>query len=170
MTIKYTIKDCSVGKMLVGATERGICLVALGSSDEELREDLRLEYPAAHTHRDDAALEGWAREIAGSLEERRPDMDDLPVDVSGTEFQERVWRELRTIPYGNTRSYSEVARAIGQPAAVRAVAHACGANHVALVIPCHRVVREDGSLGGYKWGIERKEALLTHERALVVAS
>jgi AraC family transcriptional regulator of adaptative response/methylated-DNA-[protein]-cysteine methyltransferase len=93
-------------------------------------------------------------------------MDNLPIDVRGTEFQERVWRELRAIPYGSTRSYSEVARAIGHPSAVRAVAHACGLNHVALVIPCHRVVREDGSLGGYKWGIERKEAILAREHSL----
>ncbi len=130
---------------------------------------LHQEYPAAQTRRDDEALGGWTQEIICSLEERRPQLDDLPVDVQGTEFQERVWRELRAIPYGSTRSYSEVARAIGQPAAVRAVAHACGANHVALVIPCHRVVREDGSLGGYKWGIERKKALLAQERDLVVA-
>jgi AraC family transcriptional regulator of adaptative response/methylated-DNA-[protein]-cysteine methyltransferase len=169
MTIIYTIKDCSLGKMLVGATERGVCFVALGSSDDALRESLHQEYPAAQTRHDDKALDGWTQEIISSLEERRPQIDDLPVDVQGTEFQERVWRELRTIPYGSTRSYSEVARAIGQPAAVRAVAHACGANHVALVIPCHRVVGEDGSLGGYKWGLERKKALLAQERDLVVA-
>jgi AraC family transcriptional regulator, regulatory protein of adaptative response / methylated-DNA-[protein]-cysteine methyltransferase len=111
-------------------------------------------------------LDRWAKEIVSSLEERAPRLDDLPIDVHGTEFQERVWRELRTIPYGSTRSYGEVARAIGQPGAVRAVAQACGSNHVALVIPCHRVIREDGTLGGYRWGLERKAAILAHERGL----
>jgi AraC family transcriptional regulator of adaptative response/methylated-DNA-[protein]-cysteine methyltransferase len=167
MTITYTIIDCSLGKLLVGATERGICAVSLGNSEESLVESLRHEYPAARIGRDDRALEDWAQEIAASLEERQPELEDLPVDMRGTEFQQQVWRELRTIPYGSTRSYSEIAMAIGRPGAVRAVAHACGANHVAVVIPCHRVVREDGSLGGYKWGIERKEALLAHERGLV---
>jgi len=167
MTITYTIKECSLGRLLVGATERGICAVSLGNSDEGLVHSLRHEYPAARTRRDDEALEDWAREIASSLEERQPQFEDLPVDMRGTEFQQQVWRELRSIPYGATRSYGEVARAIGRPGAVRAVAHACASNHVALVIPCHRVVREDGSPGGYKWGIERKEALLAHEQGLV---
>jgi AraC family transcriptional regulator of adaptative response/methylated-DNA-[protein]-cysteine methyltransferase len=165
MTIKYTTTDCALGRLLVGATERGICAVSFGPTDEALVDGLRREYPASHLVRDDHALEGWAHDIARSLEERQPHLADLPIDVQGTDFQQRVWRELRNIPYGATRSYSEVARAIGQPAAVRAVAHACGANHVALVIPCHRVVREDGSLGGYQWGIDRKEAILSHEHA-----
>jgi AraC family transcriptional regulator of adaptative response/methylated-DNA-[protein]-cysteine methyltransferase len=168
MTIAYAINDCSLGKLLVGATERGICAVSLGGSEHSLIESLRHEYPAARIRRDDAALEDWAQEIARSLEERRPGLEELPVDLRGTEFQQQVWRELRAIPYGATRSYSEIARAIGHPTAVRAVAHACGANRVALVIPCHRVVREDGSLGGYKWGIERKEALLAQEQGVAV--
>jgi AraC family transcriptional regulator of adaptative response/methylated-DNA-[protein]-cysteine methyltransferase len=170
MNINYTIINSSLGKLLVGATDRGICSVSFGSSDEALVKSLHNEYPAAKITRGDKALEGRAHEIAASLEERQPQMDDLPVDVLGTEFQERVWQEIRAIPYGSTRSYSEVARAIGHPSAVRAVAHACGMNHVALVIPCHRVVREDGSLGGYKWGIDRKEAILAREHALAGAT
>ena len=165
MDIRYTIINSTLGKLLVGATERGICSVSFGSSDDMLVNNLRQEYPAANITRDDRALRDRAHEIAASLEERQPEVDELALDVRGTEFQESVWREIREIPYGSTRSYSEVARAIGHPSAVRAVAHACGMNHVALVIPCHRVVREDGSLGGYKWGIERKEAILAHEHA-----
>jgi AraC family transcriptional regulator of adaptative response/methylated-DNA-[protein]-cysteine methyltransferase len=165
MTIKYTTTNCSLGKLLVGATERGICAVSFGATDDALVQSLRQEYPAAHLVRDDHALDGWAHDIVQSLKERQPALADLPLDVQGTDFQHRVWHELRNIPYGSTRSYSDVARAIGQPSAVRAVAHACGANHVALVIPCHRVVREDGTLGGYKWGIDRKEAILSHEHA-----
>jgi len=166
MNINYTIIDSSLGKLLVGATGKGICSVLFGGSEDAVVNNLRHEYPAAKITRDDQALRDRANEIARSLEERQPQMDDLPVDVRGTQFQERVWQEIRAIPYGSTRSYSDVARAIGQPTAVRAVAHACGMNHLALVIPCHRVVREDGSLGGYKWGIERKEAILTREHAL----
>ncbi|MEO8286721.1 MAG: bifunctional DNA-binding transcriptional regulator/O6-methylguanine-DNA methyltransferase Ada [Chloroflexota bacterium] len=163
MTITYTIADSSLGRLLVGATEHGICAVGLSDSDDALLASLRSEYPAAHLKEDAAALQEWANDIVCSLEERRPQLD-LPLDVQGTPFQERVWQSLRTIPYGTTRSYSEVAEAIGQPSAVRAVARACATNHVALVIPCHRVVRGDGSLGGYKWGIDRKEALLAREQ------
>jgi AraC family transcriptional regulator of adaptative response/methylated-DNA-[protein]-cysteine methyltransferase len=166
MTITYTIINCSLGRLLVGTTELGICAVSFGSSDDALVRSLRHEYPAARINRDDVALEGWAEEIVRSLEERQPQLDDLPIDVRGTEFQQHVWQEIRSIPYGSTRSYSEVARAIGHPSAVRAVAHACGMNHIALVIPCHRVVREDGSMGGYKWGIERKAAILAREHSL----
>jgi AraC family transcriptional regulator, regulatory protein of adaptative response / methylated-DNA-[protein]-cysteine methyltransferase len=165
MEIEYTIAECSLGKLLVGATEHGVCAVSLGDTDEELERALRTEYHAAHitrSSRDSERLGPWVQMIAGQLEGREPVR--LPVDVAASPFQQRVWQELRKIPYGTTRSYGQVAKAIGQPSAVRAVARACGANHVALVIPCHRVVREDGDLGGYKWGVERKKALLEGER------
>jgi AraC family transcriptional regulator of adaptative response/methylated-DNA-[protein]-cysteine methyltransferase len=113
-------------------------------------------------------MQEWVRPILGQIEERRPYLgDEMPLDIEGTPFQQRVWSAIRAIPYGSTRSYGQLAKAIGNPGAVRAVAQACGANHVALVIPCHRVVREDGSLGGYKWGIDRKRALLEAEAAPV---
>ncbi len=164
MDVRYTIAKSALGKVLVAATERGLCAVQLGDSDEALAASLRAEYPAAHIERDDAKMAKWAQPILCQIDERKPYLDSsLPLDIHGTPFQESVWSVIRGIPYGSTRSYSQVAEAVGNPKAVRAVAQACGANHVALVIPCHRVVREDGSLGGYKWGVERKQALLTRE-------
>lgn len=166
MDVKYTITNSALGKMLIAATKRGLCAVHFGDSDEALVASLRAEYPAAHTSRDDAAMTQWVQPILRQLEERKPYLDSsLPLDVAGTPFQERVWTAIQHIPYGSTRSYGQLAEAIGSPNAVRAVAQACGANHVALVIPCHRVIREDGSLGGYKWGIDRKRTLLEAEGA-----
>ena len=164
MEVRYTVADSALGKVLVAATERGLCAVHFGDTDEALLASLRVEYPAAQVARDDAGMSEWVRPILCQIEERKPYLDSrVPLDVEGTPFQEQVWSAIRGIPYGSTRSYAQVAEAIGSPRAVRAVAQACGANRVALVIPCHRVVREDGSLGGYKWGMERKRALLAGE-------
>ncbi len=162
-TIAYSVVPCPLGYLLVAATERGICAVRLGDSESELEDGLRREFPAARLERDQATLGCWVQELLDSLEGNRPPLD-LPLDVRATAFQRRVWEALRAIPRGFTRSYREVAEAIGQPRAARAVARACAANPVALVVPCHRVVREDGGLGGYRWGIERKRALLELER------
>ena len=161
--IKYTITDCTLGRLLVAATQRGVCSVRLGDSDKELEAALRSEYSEAEIGRDDTALGEWVGALVGHLQGKHPGLD-LPLDVQATAFQRSVWQKLQEIPYGATRSYSEVARAIGRPSAVRAVARACATNPVALVIPCHRVVREDKSLGGYRWGIKRKQALLSREK------
>jgi AraC family transcriptional regulator of adaptative response/methylated-DNA-[protein]-cysteine methyltransferase len=163
MRIGYTVVDSSLGRLLIAATERGVCSVCLGDSDSPLEKALRDEYPQAVIERDSAGLEEHVRQIREHLSGRMPTLD-LPVDVQATAFQWKVWQALRDIPYGETRSYSEIARAVGSPRAVRAVGHACATNRVAVVIPCHRAVRQNGSLGGYRWGLERKQALLDHER------
>ncbi len=162
--IGYTIVASPLGRLLVGATERGVSAVCLGTSDGALEAILRDEVPAAEIARDDARLAGWVGDILAHLDGRRPHLD-LPVDVRATAFQRAVWEALRAIPYGETRSYSEVAQTIGRPRAVRAVANACAANPVAVVVPCHRVVRTDGAAGGYRWGAKRKKTLLDAERA-----
>ncbi len=160
--IAYAIGDSPLGLVLVAGTTSGICFLCLGDATEPLVEALRDEFPAAAIHRDDeflaAALAATLDYVAGSL----PHLD-LPLDVRGTAFQYRVWQELRTIPQGETRTYSQVAAAIGRPAAVRAVARACATNPVSLAIPCHRVKRRDGHLGGYRWGIDRKRRLIETE-------
>ena len=163
MRIRYAAAQCSLGQLLVAATEKGICAVRLGDSAAALEADLKSEFSAAHLERHDESLGRWLQEIIQHLEGGRPNLD-LPTDVRGTAFQRRVWEELQKIPYGSTRSYGEVAQSIGRPTAVRAVARACANNPVALVIPCHRVIREDKSLGGYRWGLERKQRLLEQER------
>ncbi len=163
MRIRYAIVTSPLGRLLVGATERGLCAVSLGDSDVRLTAALRAEYPEADLRRDEDGLGPWAAALVKFLHGGRPHVA-LPLDIQATAFQQKVWNALRAIPYGDTRSYGEIARAIGRPTAVRAVARACAANPVALVIPCHRVVREDGGLGGYRWGIERKQALLDRER------
>ena len=163
MRVGYTIADSPLGRLLVGATERGVCAVCLGASDKALEANLAAEYPRAEIRRDDATLAPWVTAFLSHLQGRLPHLD-LPVDVRATAFRWRVWEELRAIPYGSTRSYSDVARAFGQPRAVRAVAHACATNPVAMVIPCHRVVGKDGGLHGYRWGLERKQQLLALER------
>ncbi len=160
--IKYTIAQSSLGRLLVAATEKGICAVRLGDSDATLETDLRDEFSAAHIDRNDRPLSEWVREILDRLAGKQPHVD-LPLDIQSTAFQRRVWEELQAIPYGSTRSYAQVAAAIGRPTAVRAVARACATNPVALVIPCHRVIREDKSLGGYRWGLKRKKKLLEKE-------
>ncbi|MGB6823385.1 MAG: methylated-DNA--[protein]-cysteine S-methyltransferase, partial [Candidatus Acidiferrales bacterium] len=169
MLIHYTIVPCPLGRILVAATQRGVSAVYLGDSDA--RSDARLEdalaheYPQAEIHRDSKDLGQWVREILRHLRGQEPHID-LPLDVQATAFQRRVWNELRRIPYGTTRSYTEVARAIGKPRAIRAVARACATNPVSIVVPCHRVVRQDGNLAGYRWGLERKSALLKQEKHL----
>lgn len=160
--IGYTIVDCQLGRLLVAATERGICAVSLGDADTALEAVLAEEYPASQIGRDDGKLGEWVGAILSYLGGQLPHLD-LPLDIKATAFQRRVWQELQSIPYGSTRSYSQIASALGQPKAARAVAQACASNPVALAIPCHRVVREDGNLGGYRWGVERKEALLSRE-------
>jgi AraC family transcriptional regulator of adaptative response/methylated-DNA-[protein]-cysteine methyltransferase len=167
MRIIYTIADCGLGRVLVAATERGICSVSLGDSDANLINSLFAEYPkAAIDSRDTTispSLNIWLSKVLEHLEGKSPRID-LPLDLQATAFQWRVWEELQRIPRGTTRSYQEIAAAIGKPKAVRAVASACAANHVAVVIPCHRVIREDKTLGGYRWGLTRKEKLLAAEQ------
>jgi AraC family transcriptional regulator of adaptative response/methylated-DNA-[protein]-cysteine methyltransferase len=135
----------------------------MGDTDVELERDLRAEFPAATIRRDDAALRQPVEKVLNHLTNKEPQLD-LPLDIRSTAFQRQVWEQLRAIPYGQTVSYGEVAKALGKPGAVRAVGRACATNPVALVIPCHRVVREDRSLGGYRWGLERKQKLLEQER------
>jgi AraC family transcriptional regulator, regulatory protein of adaptative response / methylated-DNA-[protein]-cysteine methyltransferase len=164
MRIGYAVVACPLGMLLVGATARGICAVKLGNGEAELLEGLRREFPAAELGPAEAALQSWVEEILAALASPARPLD-LPLDVGGTPFEWRVWRALQEIPPGATRSYGEVAAAIGAPGAARAVARACAANRAALVIPCHRVVRGDGEIGGYRWGTERKRRLLQAERA-----
>jgi len=164
MKIHYTIVSSPLGRLLVGATDRGISALYLGKDDGPLESSLRKEYPRAEIERDRNGLDGWVGKILQHLRGREPNLD-LPTDVQATAFQRRVWEELRKIPYGTTRTYSQVARAIGKPKAIRAVARACARNPVSVVVPCHRVVREDGNLAGYRWGLDRKLALLQQESA-----
>jgi len=162
MRIQYTVVPCPLGLLLVAATERGICAITLGDADDALADGLTREYPAAAIARDDSGLDSAVAAIIRHLHGQEPHLD-LPLDLQATAFQWRVWEALQAIPYGSTRSYGEIARAIGQPTAARAVAQACATNRVALAIPCHRVVRDNGEVGGYRWGIERKRTLLAQE-------
>jgi AraC family transcriptional regulator of adaptative response/methylated-DNA-[protein]-cysteine methyltransferase len=164
MKLGYTIVASPLGRLLVAATERGVSAVCIGDSDAKLTAALREEYPAAEIVSGSEHLAQWTRDIVRHLQGALPHLD-LPVDIRATAFQWRVWQELRRIPRGATRSYGEVARRIGRPRAVRAVARACATNPVAIVIPCHRVVRADREPGGYRWGAQRKRELLARERA-----
>jgi AraC family transcriptional regulator of adaptative response/methylated-DNA-[protein]-cysteine methyltransferase len=163
MEIVYTIEKCTLGRVLVAATTRGVSAVYLGDADQPLERALHKEYPNAAIRHDANGLGPWVKPIIKHLSggERRL---NLPTDVEATAFQRRVWEELRKIPYGATRTYSQIARALGQPTASRAVARACATNPVSIVVPCHRVVRGDGNLAGYRWGIGRKQALIEQER------
>jgi AraC family transcriptional regulator, regulatory protein of adaptative response / methylated-DNA-[protein]-cysteine methyltransferase len=165
MQMDYAIVDSPLGRMLVAATERGVSALYLGASDARLKDALMKEYPRAEI-RASAAISGglrdWMKQVVDHLKGRQPSLD-LPTDVQATAFQRLVWEELRRIPFGATRTYTQVAKSIGKPSAVRAVARACATNPVSVVVPCHRVVREDGNLAGYRWGLERKKALLEHE-------
>lgn len=163
MRINYTIADSPIGKMLVAATERGICAVSFGDDEESLRRELSEEFFAAEIEHDDSKLSNAVDSILRGMNGERTILS-LPLDIRGTAFQMRVWSELRKIPYGETRSYAEVASAVGNPKAVRAVARACATNPVALVTPCHRVVASDGKLSGYRWGVERKKKILDREK------
>lgn len=162
-TIRYICSDSPLGRMLIAATERGICSIQFARSDGELIEGLKREFPFAARKLDDGGLQSWARALLQHMRGKHQDAS-LPLDIRATAFQRRVWTYLQSIPFGATRSYSQVAKAIGQPRACRAVARACATNPVAVAIPCHRVVREDGSMGGYRWGIGRKKALLQMEQ------
>lgn len=162
VSVRYALADSPLGRLLVAATAKGICSVKLGDSDRALRQDLRAEYPEAEISRSRTDLSRWVKTIVAHLGGRRPHLD-LPLDIQATAFQWRVWRYLQSIPSGETRAYSQVARDIGAPTSTRAVARACATNPVCLVIPCHRVVQKDGGLGGYRWGIQRKRALLGNE-------
>lgn len=160
--IQFGIVDSPFGRLLAAYTERGVCSVALGEDDDALERTFRGQFPAAEVHRAGNTIHAWITAIVASLD-GGPGAS-IPVDARGTAFQQRVWKALQRIPRGTTLSYAEVARRIGRPTAARAVARACATNPVALVVPCHRVIREDGGLGGYRWGIERKQAILDHER------
>jgi len=160
--IRYTCADSPLGRMLIAATERGVCAIQFARSDGELLEGLRREFPFATRKSDEGGLRSWAGALLKHMQGKQLD-SSLPLDIRATAFQRRVWTYLQSIPFGATRSYSQVAKGIGRPTAVRAVARACATNPVAVAIPCHRVVREDGSMGGYRWGIERKKALLGME-------
>jgi AraC family transcriptional regulator of adaptative response/methylated-DNA-[protein]-cysteine methyltransferase len=161
--IQFSIVDSPFGRLLVAYTERGVCSVALGDSDATLERAFRDQFSAADVHRAGSTVHAWITTIVASLDGRPTDV--VPIDAHGTAFQLRVWKALQRIPRGTTLSYSVVAKRIGRPTAVRAVARACATNPVALIVPCHRVVREDGGLGGYRWGVERKQAILDHEKA-----
>src|SRR5262245_5096338 len=162
VNINYTIFDSTMGRLLVAITERGVCAVRMGDDDAVLQKDLREEFPQAQIERNDSALREPVEKILNHIDHNEPSLD-LLLDIRATAFQRQVWEKLRTIPYGQTVSYGDVAKALGKPGAVRAVGRACATNPVALVIPCHRVVREDESLGGYRWGLERKKRLLERE-------
>jgi AraC family transcriptional regulator, regulatory protein of adaptative response / methylated-DNA-[protein]-cysteine methyltransferase len=160
--IRFAIAECSLGSILVASSERGVCAILLGDDPEALVRDLQDRYPRATLVGGDAGFEDLVAKVVGFVEAPRLGLD-LPLDVRGTAFQQRVWRALREIPAGSTASYREIAERIGAPASVRAVARACAANPLAIAIPCHRVVRSDGGLSGYRWGVERKRELLRRE-------
>ncbi|MBZ5537216.1 MAG: bifunctional DNA-binding transcriptional regulator/O6-methylguanine-DNA methyltransferase Ada [Acidobacteriia bacterium] len=164
MMIRYTVNNSPLGRLLVAATDRGICFLSLGDADRPLETVLREEYPSAEIRREESGLGQWVNSIVKHLQGNQPQLK-LPLDVQATAFQWEVWHKLQSIPYGQTRSYSDIARSLGRPRAARAVARACATNRVPIVIPCHRVVREDGNPGGYRWGINRKETLLSMERS-----
>jgi len=165
-TIRFVTVATPLGWALVAATARGICMTALGDDRDSLAAALRERFPRAELVAEDAGLKEWADRIVRFITAPEQNLD-LPLDIRGTAFQARVWRALQKIPLGKTASYTEIAARLGQPKAVRAVAQACAANKLALVVPCHRVTRSDGELGGYRWGLERKRALLVRERAAV---
>lgn len=165
-TIRFVTLATPLGWALVAATERGICLTALGDERAALAALAYERFPAAVLVAEDPKLKDWADQIVRFITAPSQALD-LPLDIRGTAFQARVWRALQKIPLGRTATYSEIARALGQPKAVRAVARACAANNLAVLVPCHRVIREDGELAGYRWGIERKRDLLEREREAV---
>ena len=160
--IRYTFADSPLGRMLIAATDKGICAIQFADSDSELEQGLRHEFPFAIRRRDDKAMRCWKEDLLRQMRGQRVNAA-LPLDIQATAFQRRVWSHLQSIPFGATRSYAAVAKAIGQPTATRAVARACATNPVAVAIPCHRVVSKRGGTGGYRWGVERKKALLELE-------
>lgn len=163
LTLRLATAPCSLGWVGIAASAQGVAAIALGTRAEEIEVELRGRFRAARFDGGDGELALWLREVVAAIDEARPPRD-LPLDIHGTAFEEQVWQALRAIPRGTTRSYREVAAAIGRPTAARAVARACAANPLAVVVPCHRVVTSGGGLGGYRWGTERKERLLERER------
>lgn len=164
MRIRFAVGACSLGSILVASTDKGVCAVLLGDDPDALARDLQDRFPKACFVGGERDFEQWMARVVGLVEAPRQGLS-LPLDVRGTAFQQRVWEALRAIPPGSTASYAEIAERIGAPKAVRAVAQACAANHIAVAIPCHRVVRSDGELSGYRWGVERKRKLLEREAA-----
>jgi AraC family transcriptional regulator of adaptative response/methylated-DNA-[protein]-cysteine methyltransferase len=160
--IHFAIGECSLGSILVANSERGVCAVLIGDDPLQLMRDLQDQFPKANLIGGEGGYEDLVAKVVGLIE--KPGVGiDLPLDIRGTAFQRRVWTALQQIPVGSTASYTDIAKLIGMPKAVRAVAQACGANSLAVAIPCHRVVRNDGALSGYRWGVERKQALLDRE-------
>ncbi len=159
----YAVEPCALGWASVAATGKGVCAIEFGDDAQALAERLRTRFPQARLAPADAELKRWIARVIAYIEQPQGVLD-LPLDVRGTAFQRRVWQALQAIPAGRTASYSEIAARIGQPRAFRAVAHACAGNPVALAIPCHRAVRADGALSGYRWGVARKAELLRRER------
>lgn len=160
--IRFAIGECSLGSILVAASARGVCAILMGDDPDELARDLQDRFPRANLVGGDTEFEQFVAKVVGFVE--APGLGfDLPLDMRGTVFQQRVWQALREIPAGKTASYTEIAQRLGAPKSVRAVAQACAANALAVAIPCHRVVRKDGALSGYRWGVERKRALLERE-------
>lgn len=166
LVLHYTQHRCALGQVLLAATSKGVAAVLLGDNPGELREDLQQRYPQAQLSSGGPLLQRWSATVLEIL--AHPTLQHVvPLDaVSGTDFQRKVWKALRGIPAGQTRTYTEVAHSVGQPQAVRAVASACAANPVAVLVPCHRVLRSDGGWGGYRWGLERKQQLLRQEGAV----
>ncbi|KQT49914.1 6-O-methylguanine DNA methyltransferase [Methylobacterium sp. Leaf456] len=160
--IRFAVAPCALGTVLVAASERGVCAILLGDDPVVLTQELGQRFPGAELSPGDDAFAGWVAQVVGLIEAPGRGLD-LPLDIGGTAFQQRVWTALRAIPLGTTATYADIARAIGAPTAMRAVALACGANRLAVAIPCHRVVRSDGALSGYRWGVARKRALLDRE-------
>jgi len=163
-SMRFAVGECSLGSILVAATQKGVSAILFGDSPEALVRDLQDRFPKAKLAGRDGDFEQLVAKVVGFVEAPARGLD-LPLDVRGTAFQERVWQSLCRIPAGSTATYSEIAERIGAPTAVRAVAQACAANPIAVAIPCHRVVRNDGALSGYRWGVERKRALLEREAA-----
>jgi AraC family transcriptional regulator of adaptative response/methylated-DNA-[protein]-cysteine methyltransferase len=163
LRLRAVVRPCSLGQVLVAATPRGVCLIAFDDTPDALERELHRRFPRAEVDAADASVERLAAAVVAAVE--TGGTADIPLDLLGTAFQQRVWRALREIPRGATVTYAELARRIGAPQAVRAVGTACGANPVAPIVPCHRVLRGDGGLGGYRWGLARKKALLARERA-----
>lgn len=168
-TIRFAVAQCTLGALLVAASDKGVCAILLGDDPEALVRDLQDRFVQAQLIGADATFEKWVAQVVGFVEAPRIGFD-LPMDLRGTAFQQRVWEALRRIPAGQTVSYAALAQQLGQPRAVRAVAQACGANPLAVAVPCHRVVRTDGSLSGYRWGVERKRALLAREKEQQIAA
>ena len=160
--IRFAIGETSLGSVLVAASDKGVCAILFGEDPPSLAEDLQARFPRARLVGGDRTFEKWVAKVVGFVEAPRLGLD-LPLDLRGTVFQRRVWKALQEIPVGSTASYSEVAKKVGAPRSARAVAQACAANRLAVAIPCHRVVRNDGGLSGYRWGVERKRALLARE-------